>query len=407
MKNPAAGRIPLFYALYALFFFTAFPCFSRGEKQAPPPQPEQKPPVEETKITLLAAGDNLIHDIIYLAARQTGEAGASYDFAPCYEHIAPLVKKADIAFVNQETVLGGTALGLSGYPVFNTPQETGTALAGAGFNVVNHASNHSMDRGEEAVTATMNFWDEVNKTRSAGGKDPVLMLGFFRSKEERETKKSIITKNGISVGFLSYTYGLNGYKLPKDKPWLVPLIDAETMAKEMDALRPLCDILAVSMHWGTEFSHEANDAQKELVKLLAGHKADLVLGHHPHVTQGCETVDRPDGGKLTVFYSLGDLLSHTQTSSSPDTVLGALAVVNIVKRREGAAESTAVTGASVIPTVCHYGKGRRSPFTAYPLWDYSDELAALHYKSEEIDLEYLWKKSREIFGTRLLENNPF
>ncbi|MDR2143705.1 MAG: CapA family protein [Treponema sp.] len=360
---------------------------------------EQNPVSEETVVTLLAAGDNLIHDIIYLAARTDGN---SYDFDPAYSRIKAIVEKADIAMVNQETALGGTALGLSGYPVFNSPQETGTALANAGFDVVNHASNHTMDRGEKAVTATMDFWDTFNENRE----EKVTYLGIFRSGEDRETKKSIITKKGISFGFLSYTYGLNGFSLPAGKDWLVGLIDTGVMAREIDALRPDCDILVVSMHWGDEFRHSANETQKELAAFMAEHKVDLVIGHHPHVTQGCEIIPRPDGKTLTCYYSLGDLLSHTQTGSSPDTMLGAMAWITVKKRGPAAESVVSVTGAGAIPTVCHYGKERRPAFTVYPLWDYTEELAALHYKSEKISLEYLYRVSREVFGMRMFEREP-
>lgn len=403
--------------LYAVFvilllLLSGFDCRSAGTIQSNGtgyPPPEQDPPSEEpfleepllpeeTVVTLLAAGDNLIHDIIYLAARD----GDSYDFDSCYSRIKAIVEKADIAMVNQETALGGTALGLSGYPVFNSPQETGTALANAGFNVVNHASNHTMDRGERAVTATMDFWDAFNE----GREEKVLYPGIFRSKAERETKKNIMAKKGIRFGFLSYTYGLNGFSLPAGKDWLVGMIDTEVMAREIDALRPDCDVLVVSMHWGDEFRHTVNETQKKLAAFLAEHSVDLVIGHHPHVTQPCEVLPRPDGKTLTCYYSLGDLLSHTQTNSSPDTMLGAMAYVTIVRRVLGTESEVSVKSAGVIPTVCHYGKGRRPPFTVYPLWDYTEELATEHYKSKKISLNYLYKVSREIFGMRMLERNP-
>jgi poly-gamma-glutamate synthesis protein (capsule biosynthesis protein) len=388
-----------------LLLLSAFDCRSPGtaDKTGQPAFPEEPLAGEtlpkETTVTLLAAGDNLIHDIIYLAART---AEGAYDFDPAYSKIKAIVEKADIAMVNQETVLGGTALGLSGYPVFNSPQETGTALANAGFNVVNHASNHTMDRGEKAVTVTMDFWDVFNEGRI----EKVLYPGIFRSKAERETKKNIITKKGIRFGFLSYTYGLNGFSLPAGKDWLVGMIDTEVMAREIDALRPDCDVLVVSMHWGDEFRHAVSETQKELAAFLAEHSVDLVIGHHPHVTQPCEIIPRPDGKTLTCYYSLGDLLSHTQTDFSPDTMLGAMAYVTVVKRILGTESEVSVKSAGVIPTVCHYGKGRRPPFTVYPLWDYTEELAAEHYKSEKISLEYLYKVSREVFGMRMLDSNP-
>ncbi|MDR0402479.1 MAG: CapA family protein [Treponema sp.] len=385
--------------LIPLLLLSGFDCRSAGTSAAEN-KTEQSPPLpEETTVTLLAAGDNLIHDIIYLAARD----GDRYDFDPCYSRIKSIVEKADIAMVNQETALGGTALGLSGYPVFNSPQETGTALANAGFDVVNHASNHTMDRGERAVTATMDFWDGFNEDRE----EKVLYLGIFRGGEERETKKNIITKNGVSFGFLSYTYGLNGFSLPAGKDWLVGMIDTEVMAREIDALRPDCDVLVVSMHWGNEFRHTVSETQKELAAFLAEHSVDLVIGHHPHVTQPCEVLPRPDGKTLTCYYSLGDFLSHTQTDYSPDTMLGAMAYVTVTKRVLGTESDVSVTGAGVIPTVCHYGKGRRPPFSVYPLWDYTEELAAEHYKSEKISLEYLYRVSREVFGMRMLDRKSF
>jgi poly-gamma-glutamate synthesis protein (capsule biosynthesis protein) len=347
-----------------------------------------------SRVSIVAAGDNLIHDIIYLAAQKDGV----YDFDSCYEHIKPVIQSAGIAFVNQETVMGGSGFKPSGYPSFNTPQEAGKALVDAGFDVINHASNHSMDAGEGAVLGTIAFWKQY---------PGALMLGFFESEAERNTGFRIIEKNGIRVGFLSYTYGLNGYRLPAGKPWLVALIDKPVMEREIAALRPLCDLLVVSMHWGSEFRHDVSAEQKDLSAFLAAQKVDLVLGHHPHVTEPVEIIDRPDGGKLVCYYSLGDLLSHTQSDWTPDTITGALAYIVVKKTTRGNGESaTVVETASVIPTVCHYRKGRRPPFTVYSLWDYSDELAAVHYK-DKMRLEYLEETARTIFGTRVLDKAAY
>jgi poly-gamma-glutamate synthesis protein (capsule biosynthesis protein) len=346
-------------------------------------------------ITIIAAGDNLVHDIIYNAARVDGSPGEEerFNFDPCYEHIKPLIEKADLGFVNQETVLGGKKFGYSGYPVFNTPQDAGLALINAGFDVVNHASNHTMDRGEGAVFGTLDFWDTHREAA---------YLGIFRTEEQRKTEKRIIEKNGIKAGFLSYTYGLNGFVLPKDKPWLVGMIEEDVMRREINELRPLCDLLIVSMHWGNEFRHDVSESQKNLVRFMAELKVDLIIGHHPHVTQPVEIFPRPDGGKLTVYYSLGDLLSHTQSDWTPDTITGALAFIRVKKTAVGCA----VDIAGIIPTVCHYGKERRSLFTVYPLWDYTDDLAAKHYKNN-MTVEYLNNAALQIFGVRVMNKEQF
>lgn len=339
-----------------------------------------------TKITFIAAGDNLIHDIIYNRARVKDATPEKFNFDPSYEHIKYILQKADIAFVNQETVLGGKQFGHSGYPVFNTPQDAGIGLINAGFNVINQASNHTMDRGEGAVYGTMDFWDSLN----------VLYLGIFRNEEQRKNARKIIEKNGITVGFLSYTFSLNGFPLPRDKPWLVALINKEVMEREISELRPHCDILVVSMHWGNEFMHTVSKEQKELAAFLAEQKVDIIIGHHPHVTEPMDVLTRPDGGKLTVYYSLGDLLSHTQSDFTPDTITGALAYMTIAKTTTNDIASSVVESAGVIPVVCHYNYDRNIPFTAYPLWDYTNDLASKHYK-KNMTLDYLYKVARTVF----------
>ena len=366
------------------------------EPEVPAQHPVAKTDTAQSSyITIIAAGDNLIHDIIYNRARISGSP-ESFDFTPSYEKIRPIIKSADIAFVNQETVLGGKEFAYSGYPVFNSPQEVGIGLVNAGFNVVNHASNHVMDKGEKAAFATMDFWESMG----------VPYLGIFRSEEKRNIEHQIIEKNGIKVGFLSYTYDLNGFPLPKDKPWMVGLIDREVIVREIDRLRPNCDFLVVSMHWGNEFQHTPSRTQKELAALMALHKVDLIIGHHPHVTSPVEVLERPDGGKLAVFYSLGDLLSHTQSDFTPDTITGALAYVKVKKTQQNGVSVCTLETAAVIPTVCHYNYDRHLPFVVYPLWDYTDELASAHYKSK-MTLAYLKGVTQQVFGVRALEKEQF
>ena len=85
---------------------------------------EEKKAVDyEAKIFMV--GDALIHWGVYNDALQSD---GSYDFKPQLEYIKPIASKYDLAYYNQETVLGGTELGVSSYPRFNTPQEEGDAF---------------------------------------------------------------------------------------------------------------------------------------------------------------------------------------------------------------------------------------------------------------------------------------
>jgi len=346
---------------------------------------EQSP--ESGYITIIAVGDNLYHAVMI----RDGEEG---DYETAYEAIRPLTGKADLAFINQETLLAGESFGFSGYPLFNTPQNAGRAIAAAGFNIVSHANNHAMDKGENAILATMDFWDSV---------PGIHILGIHRSEEQRALPV-LIRKNNIIVGFLSYSYGTNGIPVPKDKPYLVSLINTEIMKKEIEALRPLCDFLIVSMHWGDEYRHNPTHTQKTLADFLANHNVDLVIGHHPHVIQPVEYIKRPDGKAMLCFYSLGNFLS---AQTRIPTMLGAMAYVKI--RSGNGTEHVEIKEAGAIPLVTHYERDFTN-FRVYPLYEYSDELAEKHRINRngmEMTMSYLDTLSAEIFADKEIKQNPF
>ena len=111
-------------------------------------KPITKPKEEEKEkvytASVITAGDNLIHSSVYKDANKNANYNG-YDFKPMYEYIKPIVSEYDIAYYNQETILGGTELGLGDYPTFNSPYEVGDAMVDAGFNLVSLATNHTMD----------------------------------------------------------------------------------------------------------------------------------------------------------------------------------------------------------------------------------------------------------------------
>ena len=336
-------------------------------------------------VTIIAVGDNLFHT----AMIQSGEEG---DYGQAYLEILPLIKNADIAFINQETLLAGKEYGFSGYPLFNTPQQVGRALSSSGFNLVNHATNHIMDKGEKAVFATMDFWDTIPE---------LTILGIHRSGEERALP-CLIKKNNVTLGFLSYTYGTNGIRVPGDKPYLVSLINTEIMAEEIDAIRPLCDFLVVSMHWGEEYRHVYSKNQEILAAFLAEHSVDLVIGHHPHFVQPVEYIERPDGKNMLCFYSLGNLIS---AQILPPTMLGAMAYIKIKKDSSTPEAGFDLVDAGAIPLVTHYEKNY-SNFKVYPLYAYTEELAEKHVK-KEITLNYLKDLAVKVLGDKEMLYNPF
>src|SRR5690606_21759317 len=82
---------------------------------------------------------------------------------------------------------------------------------------------------------------------------------------------------------------------------------------QMAEARANADIVLVSIHWGVEDTNTPNQTQRNYANYLAGLGADVIIGTHPHVLQPVEWLNRPDGGRTLVWYSLGNLLSSQLT----------------------------------------------------------------------------------------------
>ena len=119
------------------------------------PEPAAEPEPEPARVTLMAVGDNLIHNCVYWSAELPG---GEYDFTPFYADIRPTVEAYDIACINQETIYVEDPAQYSNYPYFGSPTAVGDALAETGFDVVTAATNHCFDKGETGILDTIRFW---------------------------------------------------------------------------------------------------------------------------------------------------------------------------------------------------------------------------------------------------------
>ena len=289
-----------------------------------------------TSMSMVMVGDNLIHSSIYKDANRLA-GGNGYDFKPIIEYIKDEVQKYDVAYYNQETILGGTELGVSDYPTFNSPQEAGDAMLDAGFNLVSLATNHTMDRGEKSVLASREYWDE---------KENVLAVGSYSS-EESQNKVEIREKNGITYAMLNYTYGTNGMPVPSGKDYLVnvwptdlELNDPERdtnyqnykkqVKQDIEAIRGKVDVLMVAMHWGVEYTHTPTAYQVDSANFLAENNVDIVIGTHPHVIQPVTWID-----DTLVFYSLGNFVSAQLQNQNYNKMVGLMSSLTITKTVKG------------------------------------------------------------------------
>ena len=290
---------------------------SNNDKPINKPSEEEKEKVYTASV--ITAGDNLIHSSLYQDANKNANY-SGYDFKPMYELIKPIVSNYDIKYYNQETILGGTELGLKSYPVFNSPYEVGDAMIDAGFNLVSLATNHTLDSGERAVLNSRNYWNS---------KSNVLAVGSYSSTEERN-EVHILKKNNITYTMLNYTYGTNGIKVPSGKEYLVNVWpctgnnpDTDTKYQEyknivkedINRVRDKVDVLIVAMHWGTEYEFTPNKYQEDMAKFLSDNGVDIIIGTHPHVIQPITYINN-----TLVIYSLGNFISAHEVVNTANRV---------------------------------------------------------------------------------------
>ena len=293
-----------------------------------PSEPEEK----TTSMSLVMVGDNLIHESVYMDAKRHAN-GNGYDFRPMITRIKEKVQNYDVAYYNQETILGGTELNLSGYPTFNSPYEAGDYMIDAGFNLVSTATNHALDKGERGILYSRKYWDKQND---------VLVAGTYSSKEQRD-EIQIKEKNGITYTMLNYTYGTNGSKVPSGKDYLInvwptdlsindPKKDTkyqaykERVKQDIAKVRNKVDVLIVAMHCGVEYKPTASSYQKDEAEFLASEGVDIVIGTHPHVIEPVEWID-----DTIVFYSLGNFISSQYRDDNYNKLIGLMSSLTITK----------------------------------------------------------------------------
>lgn len=317
---------------------------------SPPPaqsQPESAIP-EPTVAHLMVAGDIMSHMPITNDAYVAQED--RYDYGHMLQFAAQQLSTADYAVGNLETTLAGGP-NYSGYPAFNSPDALAYDAKAAGLDLVSTANNHCRDKGLDGLKRTLDVLDEAGLAH----------VGTYRSQAERDANSGIYVADvgGISVAFLSYTYGLNGFQLSSDTMYAVNLFNLDyyttlsqpnkaQMEADLAAARALnTDLIAVMIHWGVEYQNTQNSYQESLAEFLVGQGADLVLGGHPHVLQPYETVTVSgwDGAEHQGFvcYSLGNFLSNQQELETKTTVILDL---ELTKDPQG---GTTVTGVSYTP----------------------------------------------------------
>ena len=347
---------------------------------------------KETVISLVGVGDNLIHETVYLDAQN--EDG-TFNFEKMYANVKDDIQAADIAFINQETVLGGNELGLAGYPCFNSPTEIAQNLKDTGFTLANIASNHTLDRFQDGIDATIQAFNEVGIT----------VDGAYSSQEQFDTIPVFETK-GVKFSFLAYTYGTNGSEPPN--PWSISYFDENQIRSDVARAKEISDVVIVSAHWGDEHAHVPNDFQTYYAQLFADLEVDLVIGTHTHSIEPVEWLTGVNGNKTLVIYSLGNFIGGMLTTNN---AIGGMIKLDFVEKEE----NITIENVKWVPTFIHFEGDQnnildvRYNYQVYKLSQYTDELAQKHvlngYEGESVSVAEIKELTESVISPEFLDLN--
>ncbi len=252
---------------------------------------------------LLFVGDAMQHQAQIDNARQ---ADGSTNYSECFDALKTTIEGADFAVVNLETPLGEKPH--TGYPCFNAPAAWADALAEAGFDLFLTANNHTLDRRDRGVCATIDSLDNRHLRH----------IGTYKDAAARKAAiPAVYTINNIRVGFLNYTYGTNGIQPGKDIK--VDYIDRRQIAADIAATRAAgAELICVCMHWGDEYRLTPDNTQKEYAKMLEELGVDMIIGGHPHVIQPIEFRENRyhPHKKVMLVWSLGNFISNMKTTDT-------------------------------------------------------------------------------------------
>lgn len=365
------------------------------ESETESTEPTEEEAVKETfqeiieTVELVAVGDNLIHEGLY----KTGmNSSGEWNYDHVYANVAEEIQAADLAIINQETIFINDRNKISAYPMFGSPPEIGSALVETGFDVVLHASNHTVDKGKEGVWDTLNFWKEKHPE--------ITVLGINESPEDQDTV-DVVECNGIRFAMLNYTYGLNGLSMPSDQPYLVNLLDKEKMTADIAKAKEISDMVVVFLHVGSEYVYQPSETAKQWVDFLLEQGVDIAINAHPHVLEPYTMLTREDGHQMLVYYSVGNFAS---TQDRVPRLLGGMAKITIEKRIHEEGTDFTIKDYTLKPLVCHWNYGTME-FGVYWLEDYTDEMAAKHgihrASDEAFSVQVLWDSYEKIMNTEV------
>lgn len=282
----------------------------------------------------------------------------SFDFTNSFKYITRYLKSSDYVAGNLEAVLAGPdedyedvfdQYGTAGF-LYNAPEVVAKNIKNAGISLLQIANEHSGDFGADGIESTLEYLEEAG-LKSAGV-----------SKSSNSKRYTMVSVNGLKIGYVAYTNDLN-YELDSSDPYSLHMLDnynedkISQMCNDVRAARrDGADFVAAMVYAGDVSSTEPDDQQKALFDKLFESGADIVIGTEPYAIQPMEIRDLTDSDgtakKGIAVYSLGTFLGCEQYGASYlDNDIGAILDIVIDKAGNNKAK---ITGIRITPTCITY-----------------------------------------------------
>ena len=260
------------------------------------PSPTATPPPPPSTLTVAFTGDVMLdRDVEY--AMQTVDPGYPFEAAQ------PLFEGVDLVVMNLEGTFTDVGVPLDKMYQFATAPELAIGLLDVPAWGVSLSNNHATDYGLIGLERTLDTLDQHGIARFGAGRS------------EAEARGAVVTSvdGGPSIGFLGYS-DIGETIFAAGPSGGVSRASVEAITHDVRALRaaeggqPELDFVVVTLHMGTEYTHQVTARQQELARAAIDAGADLVVGHHPHVLQPVEAYRAPNGREGLILYSLGNFV---------------------------------------------------------------------------------------------------
>jgi len=221
-----------------------------------------------------------------------------------FKYVKKYIQNSDISIGNLESIISDNNndnIYKNGGPSFRAENKSIEALNFSGLNTINISNNHSNDYGEIGINDTINILEKNN----------------FNIVGKKNKPYKIYNINGYKIIILGLSQLFN--RLKNNDYIYVYNKSTKDLIKN---LKNMCDLLIVTIHWGSEYIFSNNKKQKNIAITMIQNGVDIIIGHHPHVIQNMEKINV--NNKIGyVFYSLGNFVfdSHYNKSGVRNTMI--------------------------------------------------------------------------------------